>query len=122
VLRPNGCLVAATSGVNHLKEMDEWFIRFKTDNDFSAVASPFTLENGLEQLEPFFSQVEIRRDVDNLRITEILPLMAYIRSTSSVGSAPETAFAQLEQELTAELLSKGEIHVTKDSGLFLAIK
>jgi len=122
VLRPNGCLVAATSGVNHLKEMDKWFQRFKTDNDFSAVASPFTLENGLEQLEPFFSQIEIRRYVDSLRVTEIPPLMAYLRSTSRVDSAPETAFAQLEQDLTAELQSKGEIHVTKDSGLFLAIK
>jgi ubiquinone/menaquinone biosynthesis C-methylase UbiE len=122
VLRPNGHLVAATSGVNHLKEMDEWFQRFKTDMDFSAVASPFTLENGLEQLEQFFSQIEIRRYVDSLLITEIHPLMTYLRSTSRFGSAPETAFAQLEQNLTAELQSQGEIHVTKDSGLFWVMK
>jgi SAM-dependent methyltransferase len=122
VLRLGGVLVAATSGVNHLKEMDEWFLSTKTDMDFSAVANPFMLENGLEQLQSFFSQIEIRRYEDGLRITEIPPLMAYLRSTSRVGDAPEVAFAKLEQELTAELQSKGAILVTKDSGLFLAVK
>ncbi len=122
VLRPGGHLVAATSGVNHLKEMDEWFRSTKSDMDFSAVANPFTLENGLKQLRPFFSQIEIRRYEDGLRITEIPPLMAYLRSTSRVGAAPEAVFAKLEQELTAELQAKGEIFVTKDSGLFLARK
>jgi SAM-dependent methyltransferase len=122
VLRPGGSLVAATSGVNHLKEMDEWFRSTKTDMDFSAVANPFTLENGLEQLQPFFSQIETRCYDDGLRITEIPPLMAYLRSTSRVGDAPEVAFAKLEQELTAELQPKGAILVTKDSGLFVTIK
>lgn len=122
VLRPGGHLVAATSGVNHLKEMDEWFRNTKSAMDFSAVANPFTLENGLEQLKPFFSQIAIRRYEDGLRITEIPPLMAYLRSTSRVGAAPESVFAKLEQELTAEMQSKGAIHITKDSGLFLAMK
>jgi ubiquinone/menaquinone biosynthesis C-methylase UbiE len=122
VLRPGGHLVAATSGVNHLKEMDEWFRSTKSAMDFSAVANPFTLENGLEQLQPFFGQIEIRRYEDNLRITEIPPLMAYLHSTSRVGDAPEAVFAKLEQELTAELQAQGTIHITKDSGLFLARK
>jgi ubiquinone/menaquinone biosynthesis C-methylase UbiE len=122
VLRPGGHLVAATSGMNHLKEMDEWFRSTKTDMDFSAVANPFMLENGLEQLQPFFSQIEIRRYEDGLHITEISPLMAYLRSTSRVGDAPEAVFAKLEQELTAVLQSKGAIEITKDSGLFLARK
>jgi SAM-dependent methyltransferase len=122
VLRPGGHLITATSGVNHLKEMDEWFRSTKTDMDFSAVANPFTLENGLEQLQPFFSQIETRCYDDGLRITEIPPLMAYLRSTSRVGDAPEVAFAKLEQELTAELQPKGAILVTKDSGLFVTIK
>jgi ubiquinone/menaquinone biosynthesis C-methylase UbiE len=122
VLKVGGHLVTATSGVNHLKEMDEWFRSTMSDMDFSAVANPFTLENGLEQLQPFFSQIETRRYEDGLRITEIPPLMAYLRSTSRVGAAPEAAFAKLEQELTAELHSNGAIHVNKDSGLFLATK
>jgi SAM-dependent methyltransferase len=122
VLKPGGHLVAATSSVNHLKEMNDWFLRVKADLDLAAVTIPFTLENGSEQLKPFFSQIKIRRYEDGLCITEIPPLMAYLRSTSKFGDAPEAAFAQLEQELTAKLQAKGVIFVTKDSGLFLAVK
>jgi ubiquinone/menaquinone biosynthesis C-methylase UbiE len=117
-----GNLVATTVGENHLKEMHDWFLRVKADMDLSAGTNPFTLENGLKQLSPYFGQVESRRYVDSLRITEITPLMAYLRSSMRAGEAPGAAFAQLEQELTSELQSKGAIHVTKDSGLFLAVK
>jgi ubiquinone/menaquinone biosynthesis C-methylase UbiE len=122
VLRPGGILVAATAGIDHLKEMDAWFARLDPTQEMAAFRNPFMLENGSEQLRPFFSPIEIRRYPDNLRITEIPPLMAYLRSTSSYGSAPESLFAQLEQELTAELQTKGEIFITKNSGLFLARK
>lgn len=122
VLRPGGHLVAATAGINHLKEMNEWFARLDPTREMADFRNPFTLENGLEQLRPFFSPIEIRRYEDGLRITEIPPLMAYLRSTSRVGAAPEAVFVQLEQKLTAELQAKGAIHITKDSGLFLARK
>ncbi len=120
--KPGGHLVAATAGANHLKEMNEWFARLDPTGEMAAFRNPFTLENGLEQLQPFFSPIEIRRYPDSLRITELPPLMDYLRSTSSYGSAAEVLFTQLEQELTAELQAKGEIHITKDSGLFLARK
>lgn len=122
VLKPGGHLVAATAGANHLKEMNDWFARLDPTGEMAAFRNPFTLENGTEQLQPFFSPIEIRRYPDSLRITELPPLMAYLRSTSSYGSAAEALFTQLEQELTAELQAKGAIHITKDSGLFLARK
>ncbi len=122
VLRAGGQLVAATAGINHLKEMDDWFARLDPTGEMAAFRNPFTLENGLEQLQPFFSPIEIRRYPDSLRITAIPPLMAYLRSTFRAGEAPEAVFAQLEQELTAELQAQGAIHITKDSGLFLARK
>ncbi len=122
VLKSGGHLVAATAGANHLKEMDDWFARLDPTREMAAFRNLFTLENGLEQLEPFFGPIEIRRYPDRLCITEIPPLMAYLRSTSSYGSSPESIFAQLEQELTVELQAKGEISITKDSGLFLARK
>jgi hypothetical protein len=48
--------------------------------------------------------------------------MAYLKSTATYSDNPESAFEQLEQELAAKLQTQGEIHITKDSGLFLAIK
>jgi ubiquinone/menaquinone biosynthesis C-methylase UbiE len=122
VLKVGGHLVATTVGRNHLKEMSKWFLRLKADMDFSSVTNPFTFENGSEQLQSFFGQVEVHRYTDGLRITEIPPLMAYLRSSMRAGDASEAAFAQLEQELTGELRSNGAILVTKNSGLFLASK
>ena len=122
VLRSGGHFVAATVGANHLKEMDGWFLRVKADLDLSSYANPFSLENGVTQLQPYFKQIEVRRYVDGLRITEVSPLLDYLKSSIRVGDAPETEFAKLEQELAHELLSTGAIHVTKDPGLFLAVK
>jgi len=120
--KSGGHLIATTVSENHLKEMNDWFRRVKADMDFSAGTNPFTLENGREQIQPFFGQVEIHRYEDSLSITEIPPLMAYLKSSISFGDVPEPALAQLEQELQNELQSKGAIYVFKDSGLFLAAK
>ena len=120
--KSGGHLIATTVSENHLKEMNDWFRRVKADMDFSAGTNPFTLENGRKELQPFFGQVEIHRYEDSLAITEIPPLMAYLKSSISFGDAPEPALAQLEQELQNELQSKGAIYVAKDSGLFLAAK
>ncbi len=40
----------------------------------------FCLENGLEQLLPYFDQVIMRRYDDNLRVTDAEMLLAYILS------------------------------------------
>lgn len=121
VLKASGTLIAATAGINHLKEMQSWFERLDPTMEMAAFRNPFTLEDGLEQLKPFFGQIETHRYVDGLRITELPPLMAYLRSTSRGGDATESVFAQLEQELAGELQSNGAIYVTKDGGLFVAV-
>jgi hypothetical protein len=73
-------------------------------------------------MQPFFGQIEIRRYVDSLRITEIPPLMAYLKSSIHTGDVPEAALKGLEQELDGKLQAEGAILVTKDTGLFLAVK
>lgn len=122
VLKVDGMLVAATAGKDHLKELHGWFEPFNSPMETSTFSNPFTLENGLAQLQPFFDPVETRRYPDGLRVTEIPPLMAYLKSTASYGNKPEAAFVQLEQHLTAELQARGAIEITEDAGLFLAYK
>ncbi len=122
VLRPGGILVAATGGENHLREIKDWFEQFNLQAEIAVFRSPFTLENGLAQLQPFFGDIQTLRYPDGLRITELPPLMAYLKSTTSYGENPESVFAELEQQLAAKLQADGEIKITKDSGLFLARK
>jgi hypothetical protein len=76
----------------------------------------------MEQLRLYFSQVTLSRYEDNLQVTELQPLMDYIRSGMRVSELSESELATLQSDLEKELQEKGSIFITKDSGLFEAIK
>ena len=122
VLKPSGHLIATTVGEHHMQEMMRWYARVHVSKIWESFANPFTLENGLEQLKPYFPQVLISRYKDNLEITEIEPIMAYIRSGIRAGELSEPELQNLQNELKNELKKSGRIFVSKDSGLFEAIK
>lgn len=122
VLKPGGTLIATTVGENHMKEMMGWYARVHVSKIWDSFASPFTLENGMEQLRLYFSRVTLSRYEDNLIVTELQPLMDYLRSGLRVAELSESDLATLEVELEKELQEKGSIFITKDSGLFEAVK
>ena len=101
--------------------MNNWLKKASPDK-FNPFNSPFTLDNGLNQLKPFFPTVEIKRYDNNLRVTEIEPLIAYISSTIKARAIPESTLLEIRQELEDILFQKGEIFITTDGGLFLAVK
>ena len=121
VLKPGGRLFAATVGENHMREALQWTKRIGKET-MASVSVPFTLENGFEQLVSVFSNVELTRYPDSLKVTEVKPLIAYILSNVSAGDVIESGLAGVKKELQEELKAKGEIFITKDSGLFEAIK
>jgi len=116
-----GHFIAATSGQRHLNELNAWLQKASPDK-YIPFNSAFSLDNGLTQLEPFFSSVEIKRYNNELRVTEIEPLMAYIFSTTKAKDIPESAILEIRRELEDILSREGEIRITTDSGLFLAVK
>jgi ubiquinone/menaquinone biosynthesis C-methylase UbiE len=122
VLAPNGHLFATTIGKNHLKAISNWIRRVNPGTDFASFGSPFTLENGFEQLKQFFAQVRFSRYPDSLQVTEAKPIIAFIRSSIHAPELLEEELVKLEKELEQELKVKGKIFITKDSGLFEAIK
>ena len=119
---PDGRLIATTVGENHMKEMMEWYRQVHVSKIWESFANPFTLENGLEQLDPYFRNVALSRYEDNLEITEIEPIMAYIRSGIRVAELSENELVNLRRDLESELEEKGRIFISKDSGLFEAVK
>lgn len=122
VLKPGGRLIAATVGKNHLTEIMDWIRLASNNKQTEAFAVPFTLENGLEQFKPFFATVELARYSDNLRVTEVEPIMAYIRSTIRASELSEEGLEQIRSDLENKLAKKSEILITKDAGLFEAVK
>jgi len=122
VLKTDGHLIATTGGDAHLKEMTEWLRRVGNDKNFSPFALPFTLENGADQLKQFFSSVSMSRYEDNLHVTETEPLIAYLRSSIRASEVSEEELAKLKTDLEKEIKQNGKIFITKDSGLFEALK
>jgi ubiquinone/menaquinone biosynthesis C-methylase UbiE len=119
VLRPGGKLFAATNGQAHLRELSSFVPEQSADFSHGLV---FDLENGREQLAPWFSTIVLHRYDDALVITEAEPLIAYFLSTRIASALDGQAQAELARRVEQELAAHGAIHVTKDIGLFEAWK
>ncbi|MBE0671352.1 MAG: methyltransferase domain-containing protein [Anaerolineales bacterium] len=122
VLKRGGHLIATTVGESHMKELTDWLQRVDNDNDFSPFILPFTLENGMEQLENVFSKVTVLRYEDSLQVTDIDLLIAYLRSAIRASEVSEDELAKVKTDLEKEIKQNGKIFITKDSGLFEALK
>jgi ubiquinone/menaquinone biosynthesis C-methylase UbiE len=122
ILKDSGVLFASTVGANHMKEMYGWLKRVNTNTSGGMFTNPFTMESGAEQLREVFSGVKMTRYIDNLRVTETAPLIAYIRSSISAADIAEDELKKLQGEFDATLAENDEIFISKDSGLFIARK
>jgi len=120
VLKPGGRFFASTIGQAHLRELDQLEKRFDpTIDDITAPSSrSFTLEDGAEQLAPWFNDISISRYPDALLVTQVAPLVDYILSTVKMDQARQASLAQfLAREMEQQ---GGAIYIRKDSGIFLA--
>lgn len=122
VLKSGGRLFATTVGSGHMDEVNGRLQEISEGGFVRVAVVSFTLENGAEQLKPFFSEVSLSRYEDHLCVTELEPLIAYIRSMVSTSDVPEDKLEILTQEFKTRLEENGQIFVTKDSGLFEAVK
>ncbi len=132
VLKPGGHLYAMTAGREHLREiprMRELLALPAERRDTSdADGGNFSLENGAEQLAPWFAEVELRRFEDSLVITEVEPLVAYVLSSNRaheiLSALPkeevDRRVSELRATLERELAERGAIRIAKDPGLFIA--
>ncbi|MFZ1396210.1 MAG: class I SAM-dependent methyltransferase [Candidatus Promineifilaceae bacterium] len=129
VLKPNGRLIAATNGDEHMKELPllvpeavrqkvaSWRMRGM------AGQLPFRLENGRSLLAPFFAQIEQHLYEDSLWVTGADALVAYAFSMIKPEmEVPETAVAHLRELWAAKIAADGGIHISKQSGVFVATR
>ncbi len=124
VLKPGGRFCAATNGETNLQEIRQ--IQRRADiAPFVGVLGkgekyPFSLENGAAQLAPWFDSIEVRRFENSLVVTEAEPLVAFILSTVP-PSAVNAELLQFLRTLIDQGLAEHEaIHITVDTGVFLA--
>ena len=133
VLGVGGSLYAATSGRNHLREMDPMMRVLDPthpDGGLAGRIEAFSLKSGAGQLSPHFAEVTLWRHQDSLIVTEAQPLADYALSNMTVQEAIaglseeeiQARTSRLTGELEREIAGRGGIHITKDTGLFVARK
>ncbi len=125
VLSPGGHLFVATNGRNHLLEISDLVRRFDPANpyDAGALSERFGLENGAEQLQPFFEDVGLHIYQDSLLVTQPEPLVAYVASMMTVGA--EFKGARLEEfrrYVNREFEANGPMKIQKAQGVFEAVR
>ncbi|HTK06872.1 MAG TPA: class I SAM-dependent methyltransferase [Ktedonobacteraceae bacterium] len=124
VLKPSGHFYATTFGRKHMRELDELVWKSWPNSPWKGLgeSSPFILENGQEQLAPFFAQITLDTYEDALEVTETEPLAAYafsLRLGALLTTEMRESFLNLIQQ---ELAARGTIHITKASGMFVSHK
>ena len=120
VLKPSGFFYAATNGLANIKEMDAMAVRFFSIPQMTKADARFGLESGEAYMCAAFSEVKLERYPDSLVITEAAPLMDYINSMRVRSRVTDQQIAALRMYVENEIATHGEIHMTKDSGLFIA--
>lgn len=122
VLKPACRLYAATVGETHLQELSELLGCIDSSLSFwgTQPTISFTLDNGQEQLTPWFSDVALYRYDDALMVTEIEPLITFLESFAPLNDSQRLILMRaIENEFVRQ---NGIMHITKDLGMFEAVK
>jgi len=123
VLKPTGCLYAATNGEHNLLELDELVASVAPELSSGAVfvhGQEFTLENGPYQLLGHFSDVRACWYDDALLVTEVEPLLAYVLSGLVGARLSEEQLARLRRTVAARIAEQGSLRIRKSIGVFEA--
>ena len=124
VLKPNSCLYAATNGSAHLQEIKTWKSQFFPDLDIPDWGTPtlrFIMENGENLLSQDFNHVHFLEYPDSLLVDQVEPIIRYIRSYAKLEES-DTRTTALRDFLQRKITDSGSIRITKESGMFVAVK
>jgi ubiquinone/menaquinone biosynthesis C-methylase UbiE len=120
VLRPNGRFYATTTGRDYMRELNAAATRILQIPRHTPSAERFGLENGFEQLQSAFAEVEVRRYQNELRVTEVQPLIDYFASMEPLISPPPERWAALREYFLSAINEHGEIVIPIDVGILIA--
>jgi SAM-dependent methyltransferase len=130
VVRPGGVLVASTNSVGHLRELGEAWTAALARVGASPVAPwgsgprRFSLEQGAEILSTSFALVDVQRTDNRLLITDVDPIMGYIRSLRDLYDVdpPEAwdhALAVFHDRVSRTIASDGAFAASITKGIFV---
>jgi ubiquinone/menaquinone biosynthesis C-methylase UbiE len=110
VLRSGGKLRATTIGHEHLRVLRE-LVPPREGGQWEKTRDRFMIETVHDELAPFFVDVQVVPFPDDgLEVTEVEPLLDYVRSR---GDVEEAELEPLRTAAEAEIAERGSFHVTR---------
>ena len=121
VLKPGGKLFAATNSEHHMRRMKELAAEFMGDGSPLNSEMPFSLENGEQLLHREFAHVEIRRQRDELRVTDAHAVVRYVLSIQgALAVIRDEKLAKLHKLVADEIETHGAFVIPIEAGIFIA--
>ncbi|MCU0511703.1 MAG: class I SAM-dependent methyltransferase [Anaerolineae bacterium] len=123
VLKPGGTLHALSLGHEHMRDLYDALepLDAPLAAVFKHASAAFRLQNGTEQLAAAFGDVQMIRFEGDLKVTELVPLLDYLRSTVRYGAQEQDALlAPLAAHFADRLAADGHIFIRKETGIFIA--
>ena len=124
VLKPDGYFFATTVGERHMEELWDLVVPFVPDihDRASKVTAAFSLENGATQIAEFFDSVTRDDYEDDLEVTEVRPVEAYLKSSPALtkDALGPSEWATVRRTVAGHIDARGSFHIHKASGIFVA--
>ncbi|MBI3976201.1 MAG: hypothetical protein HY334_07390, partial [Armatimonadetes bacterium] len=113
-----------SSGWHRWKEIDGLLRRFDPRAVWGRGQSffEFTLENGFDQMSPWFADVTLHRYDDALVVTQAEPLVAYVLSGRGRAVLAGGRVAEFSAFVEGERARRGVLRISKDAGLFKCVR
>jgi ubiquinone/menaquinone biosynthesis C-methylase UbiE len=131
VVRPGGLALVLTNSLAHFRELDELLIECAAATvgasrvrDRTSLTR-FKIEDGGEELEAVFSDVQLHRFSSELVIDEAEPVVAYARSMGMFvmdrggGHELDEIVVELERRVAANIEADGAYRITTACGCFV---
>jgi ubiquinone/menaquinone biosynthesis C-methylase UbiE len=128
VVRPGGVVLVVTNSTEHLLELDELLAEsmrqvFGTESMMlSRTTLPFKMEDGGMELRTLFASVERHDFPSELVITEVDPVLAYLRSTAAfVAKDPrlDPVLDEVSARIRERIERDGAFRVRTGAGCFV---
>lgn len=119
VLAPGGVVLAALNGEDHLQEIQALVAEGypKAVRPESSANKTLPTENAVHEMRAVFTRIEVRPYEDGLEVTEVEPLVDYVRSDFHYQIADRGAFTQF---VAQRLERDGVIRIRKNTALIVA--
>jgi hypothetical protein len=110
--------LATAIGLGHLRQLRE-LVPPREGGPWERTRERFSVESAPDELAPFFVGVELEPYDDSLEVTELEPLLDFVRSR---GDVEEHQLEPLRQAAEEEIAARGAFHVTKETSRVRARK